>query len=97
MPGERVRVQYELRTREGRVLDSVNSFEAIVGMGGFRGWDETLGEMSVGDSVRATIPAGHGGPGARRPAAIPAGEELILDIVVLELLPPEAVPSSLEP
>lgn len=97
MTGERVRVQYELRTRDGRVVDTSNAFEAIVGMGGFSGWDETLGELSVGDSVRATIPADHGGPKARRPEAIPAGEELILEIKVLEKLPPEAEPSSLEP
>jgi FK506-binding protein 1 len=91
--GDKVAILYSTKLANGTELESAKDrekpFELVLGKGMvFKGWDESIVGMTVGEKKTTTIPAaeayGHGGiPDGKGGYVVPPDSSIILDVELL--------------
>lgn len=95
-PTDTVVVHYVGELPDGKVFDSsVSRGEpAVFPVGGvIKGWTEGLQLMSVGSKYKFYVPADLAYGKEGRPPRIPANQDLVFEVELLDILPPDGPPT----
>ena len=101
-PGDVVAVHYIGTLEDGTVFDNSiergQPIEFTFGSGNvIAGWEEGIGLMRVGDKMRLIIPPALAYGSAGAGGSIPSNATLTFEVELIEIVPPPATPTPLEP